>query len=125
MTDCTIITVKNSMILVEYRRDGRLMRSWVTASMIDHQQGKKAIVYEPWRGVPFSRVEWERVLPPLQATTAQLAEEFKKRGIWTVEDLRASSEAIQGALVAVYGVDVSAILTAVKDFERNQAQEIL
>lgn len=61
-------------------------------------------------GVPYG-APWESLVQ-LKATPQQLADELRRNGIWTIEDLERNPRAAIGALQTVYGADLSALLLA-------------
>lgn len=118
--NCKIINERNGMVLIEWQTANGLARALVTHSMLQDRTDRAATVVAPERGIPYG-VAWEHVLPDLQATRGQLADELRKRGIWTVEELRARPNEVLGALTAIYGVDMAAIFNAVKDYARMES----
>lgn len=118
--NCKIIHEREGMVLIEWQSASGLARALVTHNMLQTREGRAATVIAPERGIPYG-VPWEYVLPDMQATRGRLADELRRRGIWTVEDLRAHPQEIMGALTSVYGVDLAAILNAAKDYTRMES----
>jgi hypothetical protein len=63
----------------------------------------------PW-GIPWEAVE-------LSASSEDLAERLRQRGIWTVEDLKNDTRGAMAALQAAYGVDVSKLFQFAAKYE--------
>ena len=45
--------------------------------------------------------------------------ELKRRGIWTIEELRTRPNEVIGALKDAYGLDLAALLQAAKVYEKD------
>lgn len=117
------VSTKGGMMLVEWedpKGDG-LQRYWVTMTMIVDtldDDGNYVTVEAPERGVPYG-VDWKAVLPKLKTTTTDVANEFKRRGIWTYEDMSRNPNLVRTALATALGLDLAAILTAAREDARN------
>lgn len=70
------------------------------------------------RGIPYG-LPWEEIIEGvgLRATPQSIAAALRQRGIYTAQDLRANIAAAQGAIMSAYGLDLSALLIAVKQYE--------
>lgn len=66
-------------------------------------------------GVPYG-VPWAELVQ-LTATAEAVQAELYRVGVWTVVDLRQKPQLALGALQRVYGVDLSALMRAAKEFE--------
>lgn len=80
-----------------------------------NESGQTPTVSKPERGIPYG-VDFS-ALVTLSANSKNLDEELKRRGIWTVADLRANPLEVMGALQATYGIDLAALLQAAKQYE--------
>lgn len=69
-------------------------------------------------GVPYG-MPWEVVIPPLKADVKALALELRRRDIWTAEDALRNTQAVYGAIQAVYGVELSTILQAASQHSKK------
>lgn len=112
-----IILHKNDLHLVEWEDGGTYHRAWVTPDMMKSRdkQAKTATVSNPKAGVPYG-MDWTRIVT-LSATPRDVDRELKNAGIWTVADLRENPNGARAALQAVYGLDMAALMMAVKVFE--------
>jgi hypothetical protein len=101
------ITIKGKSALVEHGGQ----RAIVPASEAGNPEALA-------RGVPYG-LPWEEVIASvgLNATPQSLAGELRKRGIWTADDLRRNVNAALGAIQAVYGLDLAALIGAANRFE--------
>jgi len=112
------IRERNGLVLVEWHDGDRPRRNWVLPVMIDDElDDKQVLVINPGAGVPYG-LDFSRLVT-LQATADDLDRELKRRNIWTVEDVRARSNEIRGALQAAYGVDLAAFMLAIRSFEKS------
>lgn len=105
-----IIRRKNGLVLVQWEEAERLSRAWVLEDWLSGNQADR-----PERGIPYG-VDFSRLVV-LQASAQTLDTELKRRGIWTLADLRADAQAVLGALQATYGIDLAALFQAAKHFE--------
>lgn len=113
------IRAKNDLLLVEWEQDGRIRRSWVSKDMVEEQGEDYADVVNPGAGIPYG-IDFARLVE-LQATPAALDTELKRRGIWTLNDMRANLPAVAAALQNVYGVDLAHLVqVATKHIEQME-----
>lgn len=110
-----IILRKNNITLVEWTEGDQLKRAWVTPDMIATESGAVANVFNPSAGIPYG-VNFAEMIT-LSATPADVDREFKRRGIWTIADLRARPQDAKAAIQAIYGVDLARVLQAAKHYE--------
>jgi hypothetical protein len=106
----TVIETRGESVLVEYQAGG-LQRVIIPAMLI---QGGAVDAEELDQGVPYG-LPWETIVK-LQATPARLADELRKNGIWTIEDMRRYQAAIFGALQAVYGLELATLINAAETY---------
>lgn len=117
MTQVQIILRKSGLILVEWTNtDGNLKRSWLPPNMVE-ESGPKPESDRPERGIPYG-VDFSRMIS-LSATSQDWNNALKKRGIWTIADLRARPQDAIGALQDAYGIDLAALLNAAKLYEQE------
>jgi hypothetical protein len=109
--ECDVVEVKivarnGHSVLIEWVDNGNLYRGILPASSIrgDGYVQKKELKRAAPYGVP-----WEEVVI-LQATSDTLAQELRKRGIWTALDLQDRPAEAQGAIMAAYGIDYQTLL---------------
>jgi len=118
-----VITTKDGMYLIEWEdTDGDgLQRKWVTKEMIFEfldDDGRLATVEDPERGIPYG-VDWKLILPEISCTIVDLANELKRRGIWTTEDMRANPNSVRVALSTALGTGLSEILHAAAAYDAS------
>lgn len=118
-----VTNTKSGMFLTEWEDpdgDG-LQRAWVTKEMILEtldDDGHFATVEQPERGVPYG-ADWKNILPEMNCTVVDLANELKRRGIWTIEDMRANPNIVRIALSNALGTGLSAILHAAAAYDAS------
>lgn len=83
-----------------------------------HKVGQEHRVERPSAGVPYGH-NFAKMLTP-SVTSDAIDAELKKRGIWTIEDLRANPNSALGALHSAYGVDLAALFQAAATFEAEE-----
>ena len=110
-----IIQRKNGIMLVEWTDQATPHRSWVTPDMIVEESGTTAIIDNPAAGIPYG-VDFTRLIV-LSTTPEDIDREFKRRGIWTIADLRARPQEAVGAIQAAYRLDLGRVLQAAKAYE--------
>jgi hypothetical protein len=112
-----IILRKNDLHLVEWKEQEMPHRAWVTPDMIAEksENGKTATVKNPIAGIPYG-MDWSPLIS-INATPRDFDRELKRVGIWTVQDLHDRPNEARSALQSVYGMDMAALLMAVKAYE--------
>lgn len=71
-------------------------------------------------GVPYG-VPWAELVQ-LTATAEKIQAELYRVGVWTVDDLRRNPQLALGAVQRIYGVDLSALMRAAKEYESGGKQ---
>jgi hypothetical protein len=89
-------------VVVEWVDNGRLKRGVLPAK--DVKRGKYTTKTALRRAAPYG-LPWEELVQ-LRATSEDLAEQLRKRGIWNLEDLWSKGEEVQAAIMATYRVDM-------------------
>jgi hypothetical protein len=112
-----IIQRKNGLTLVEWSQDGTLKRAWLDQELLVHDNGMTGDAYQPWAGIPYG-VEWSRMITP-KVTSIDIDRELKRRGVWTIQELRTKPNEVLGALRDAYGLDLAALLQAAKVYEKD------
>lgn len=103
-----IIKRQGQASLIEFiDENGRLSRVVVP-------QGKENDPDVLEEGIPYG-IPWEDIFFP-QTTPQIVADELRRRGIWTIEDLQANRSAALGAIQTAYGQDLAALMIAAKDY---------
>lgn len=121
MTSVQIISRKSGLILVEWTdTDSNLRRNWVKPDMVK-ESGPSPEVDRPARGIPHG-MDFSRLIT-LSATSQHWNNALKRRGIWTIADLKARPQEALGALHDAYGIDLAAIYQAVKFYEQENSHE--
>lgn len=85
--------------------------------MIVEDSGSSAIVNEPDEGVPYG-IDFSRLIE-FKATPEDFDRNMKTQGIWTYDDVRANPNGVRNAIRDVYGVDLVAVLNAVRKLEND------
>lgn len=117
-----ILQGSNDLVLVQWEdAAGILQRSWVAQNRLQNITGRNAEVENPSSGIPYGVEFWR--LAKLNASPKVLDRELKNRGIWTAADVRARPNEVIGALIATYGVDLSALLLALDEYEKALSTE--
>ena len=114
-----IILRKNDLLLVEWKEQEMPHRAWVTPDMVveNRPTGKTTTVKNPMAGVPYG-MDWTPLIQT-NATPQDFDRELKRVGIWTVQDLYDRPNEARSALQSVYGMDMAALLMAVKAYESS------
>ena len=112
-----IVLRKNNIYLVEWTESGNPNRAWVTPDMVVSETSETAIVNNPSAGIPYGANFAEMIT--LFATPEDVDREFKRRGIWTIADLRAKPQDALAAIQSVYRVDLARVLQAAKMYEES------
>ena len=111
----TIIEHRGDSVLVEWLEGDRLKRAVIPAAKAaDGVTDPETLDFGIPHGLP-----WEEMIE-LHATPALIAEELRKRGIWTIDDMHRDQSAIFGALQAVYGLDLAALINAAETYVRGR-----
>lgn len=110
-TEVRIIRQQNGMMLIQWN-DGQLRRSWITKELAEQVDGDRAWVVSPERGIPFGD-DFSSIIQVVQVTPQMFDAEFKRRGIWTFDDLLARQGEVLAVVQTVYGPSLSAIYRAV------------
>lgn len=118
MTKVQVVRRKNGLMLVEWQEDSFPKRAWVTEDMVSKDAGDSAEVDEPGAGIPYG-VEFHRLFTMEGVTAQDLDRELKRRGIWTVADLRANPNVALAAINTVFGLNLSALLEAANKYEQE------
>lgn len=110
------ITKKGGMMLAQWEQDDRLHRAWFRDSDMT-KIGESYYVVDPHVGIPYGFDFTELV--ELKTTPKVLDRELKRRGIWTLDDLRADPAALSSAIQAAYGVTRGTILQKAEEYEKE------
>lgn len=102
-----IVKERGHAAIVEYIQDGLIQRVILPR---EHAQDRDKIPL----GIPYGE-PWERIIK-LSVTPEMVANELRKRGIWTYEDLMNSPQKVVAALQAAYGVDMSNLLRLAREW---------
>lgn len=117
-----ILQGQNDLVLVQWEdKDRILQRTWVEQDKLLNVTGRQAEVDDPSYGIPYGVEFWRLV--KLKASPKDLDRELKNRGIWTAADVRTRPNEVIGALIATYGVDLTALLQALDEYEKALSTE--
>ena len=102
-----VVQKKGMAALVEWLDANGTHRATIPVKAIrDNKVAKDELDY----GIPYGE-PWEDLIV-LAATPAVIAEQLRKVGIWTYEDLLSRPNQALGAIQAAYGFDLAALLKA-------------
>lgn len=118
-TEVTPIRRKGGLTLVQWRRGSKLHRNWVPDGDVV-QDGELFVVDKPSAGIPYGQ-NFAKLLTP-SVTPDAIDAELKRRGIWTIQDLRANPNSALGALQAAYGIDLAQLFQAAAAFEAKEKE---
>lgn len=118
MTEVRVVRRKSNLMLVEWQDSEIPKRAWVSGDMIREDKGETALVDRPDAGVPYG-VEFWRLFRLNKVTPQDVDKALKRRGIWTIADLRADPNAALAAIQSVYGFNLSALLLAADKYEKD------
>lgn len=118
MTEVQVLRRKNGLMLVEWNEAATPKRAWVSGDMLRKDNGDTALVDKPQAGVPYG-VDFWRMVKISKVTPEQLDAEMKRRGIWTLADLRANPNVALAAIQSLFGLNLSALLMAADQYEQE------
>jgi hypothetical protein len=105
-----VIQKKGQAALVEWLDGDGTHRVTIPAKAIE--SGNRVAMSELGYGIPYGE-PWEELVM-LAVTPAVIAEQLRRAGIWTYEDLLSRPNQALGAIQAAYGFDLTALLRAAK-----------
>lgn len=112
MARVTVVNRQGASVLVEWQDNGNLRRASLPArSVVDNEVDDTELGYAVAYGLP-----WEQLLT-VRVTPDAVANALRRRGIWTASDLQRSPNVALAALQEAYSIDVSALLSAVKNIK--------
>jgi len=107
-----VVQKKGMAALVEWLDVDGMHRATIPATAV---KGGKVAEDELDYGITYGE-PWEEMIV-LSATPEAIAEQLRKCGIWTREDLEARPNQALSAIQAAYGVGLAALLRAVRQRE--------
>ena len=107
-----VVQKKGQAALVEWVNFDGIHRATIPATAV---KGGKVAKDELDYGISYGE-PWEEMIV-LSATSEAIAAELRRCGIWTREDLEARPNQALGAIQAVYGVGLTALLRVVRQRE--------
>lgn len=111
-----VITVKSGMQLIQWEENNTFHRTWMKDNQVFKDQ-TGTYVADPHVGIPYGFDFTELV--ELKTTPEILDRELKRRGVWTLAELRSNPAALTGALQAAYGVTRATILENAEKYEKE------
>ncbi len=100
----TVVNSQGQASLIEWLDGNRPRRTFVpTAAIVD------GLCIDPAAGIAYGD-DWEASIGTLSVTPASVADELRRRGIWTREDARRAPNLVMSALQAAYGLDLARLL---------------
>lgn len=121
MTEVQVIRRKANLMLVEWIDSEMPKRAWVSGDMVIEDRGMTALVARPEAGVPYG-VEFWRLFTTNQVTPQDVDKALKRRGIFTIADLRANPNVALNAIMSVHGFNLSALLQAAEQYEKDLSE---
>ena len=107
----TIVRRDGDSVLVEWMDTKTIRRVWVKDS--DIAAGKVAEnILET--GVAYG-LPLEKMFSDIRVTAAELAEEFHRNGLWTMEDFTASPRVVVTTVQRLTGLHIGGILRKIKE----------
>jgi len=104
-----IVQQKGQAALVEWIAENGAHRATIpTSAIIKGQVASDELEY----GIPYGE-PWEELIT-ISATSASIAAELRKCGIWTRDDLEARPQQALSAIQAAYGAGLADLLRAVR-----------
>lgn len=109
-----IVKEHGSALLVEWQDAGRARRAVVQRTDV---QGGRADALALDAGIPYG-VAWEEVIH-IAVTPQAIADELRRRNIWTLADVEARPNETIAALQRVLSLDVAALRRAAEQYEHG------
>lgn len=106
-----LIRRQENVALVEVYDDGKYSRVIVPSNLVSQSGVVSADVVE--MGIPYG-CPWEEMIT-LTATPEMIANELRKRGVYTVEDLMKSPNAAFSAIQYIYSLDAQSLLKTARE----------
>jgi hypothetical protein len=114
LVNVRVVEVSGHTSLVEFIMNEKINRGFIPSEVIvDGQAPEDELGAMIQFGVP-----WERVLQ-FDVTTEDFANALRAHGIWSYDDARNKPNLVISALQSVYRLDLGAVLSAAKNFERS------
>ena len=111
LVDVQVIRTEKETALVEWAdREGMLQRAYVPTTEVTSDQVSSDTLDA---GISYG-VAFEDIWKP-SVTATQVAQELRRRGIWTREDVFEQPNAVIVALQAAYGLDLGRLQSACKE----------
>ena len=107
-----VVRVTGESALVEWLEDGRLKRCVLPVGLAGAEIDAETLGLGAPYGLP-----WEEIIT-LQATPETLADNLRRAGIWTLEDMR-DSKKVFGVIQATYGVDLGTLIQAANGYKER------
>lgn len=107
---------KGQTMLVQYADENGIQRVLIPPSSIDEDGTVDEV--ELSLGIPYG-LPWAEIVQ-FKSTPETLANELRRRGIWTGEDMRADPSVVVGAFQAVCGVDASRLRVLTARYEKEK-----
>lgn len=102
MTPVKVIGVASDTALVEWHEDGRYYRVFVPANEVLDGQ-----MEHPHWGAPYGE-DWAALI---QVDVSEIANELRRHGIWTIDDLQARPDAARGVIQSVANRLLSSLIS--------------
>jgi len=107
-----VIEDRGKSAVVEFVEEGKVARKVIPRDAIKiGAEGLEVKRRDLKLGADYGH-PWREV--KLKASSKDLEDELYRRGIWTGDDAARNPGGVQAALMAVYGVDLAAVLRSVK-----------
>ena len=107
----TIVRRDGDSVLVEWMDVKAIRRVWVKDSDIAAGKVAESILET---GVSYG-LPLEKMFSDIRVTAAELAEEFHRNGLWTMEDFTASPRVVVTTVQRLTGLHIGGILRKIKE----------
>jgi len=109
-----VVKVTGEAALVEWLEDGRPRRCVLPVGLAGSEIDAETLGLGAPYGLP-----WEEIIV-LQATPDALADNLRRAGIWTLDDMQ-DSKRVFGVIQATYGVDLGALIQAANGYNKERS----
>lgn len=110
MVDVNPISDNQETVLVQWSEKGNLKRGYIPKSAISKTQVSEDMLSA---AAPYG-IEWERIAIAVQdksEVVKNLADNFRKSGIWKAEDVLQNPMIVQGCIQDAFGLTLANIIT--------------
>lgn len=95
----------------------KVSRTIVPTDTISIEDGVVTCAIDPYEGIPYG-LPWEEILQ-VDLTVEELANNLRRYGLWTAEDIHGNPPALMSAIAVSYGMSASNLTGAVTKFTQE------